>query len=94
MIKLTVVRVSRSSYRSKNGSFVSQTRVYPLKRKCSGFQLIDEDYHCIGAEVIDKIINLYEVQDGIYYLIDCNHKHDWETGACDDWEYKLIPFKE
>ncbi len=48
----------------------------------------------MGSEVMDKIINLFEVPDGIYYLIDCNHNYDRETGTCDDWDYKLIPFKE
>lgn len=41
-----------------------------------------------------RIINLYEVPDGIYEVIWCNISHDWETGYVDNWDLKLIPWEE
>lgn len=89
-----VVRLTTSSWHDKNGLHQKKSLTY-LKRKCAGFNFIDEDCNMVNAgEVFDRIINLDECEDGIYQIITCNESKDWKTGYIDDWDYKLVEYKE
>lgn len=56
-----------------------------------GFNVIAEDVSAIGAgEVLPRILNLGEVEDGIYEVVVCNESRDYETGYVDDYDYRLV----
>ena len=66
-----------------------------LRRQCEGFNVLDEDVDSMGAEeVLPRILNLNGVEDGIYVVVLCNERHDYETGCVDDYDYRLVPAGE
>jgi hypothetical protein len=66
-----------------------------MRRLSTGINILEEDVSVIGAaEVIQSIENLHEVEDGLYEVVTCNIKTDWETGYVDDYDLKLVPFVE
>ena len=85
-----IVMVTTSNYLSGN-KMVSKRELYPLKRKS---QLSFHDMFPDPIECMNSITNFHEVDEGIYEVIMINESRDWETGYLDDWEYKLIPYKE
>jgi hypothetical protein len=91
-----VVKVTTSKYRTKRG--FAKTRFVEFLRRKSDSDLIysiEEDSSCGGADsVVDRIINLNEVEDGIFLMIWLNERRDWETGNVEEWDYKLVPIKE
>jgi hypothetical protein len=91
----TVVRLTTTMWHDNGGVYTKQTFRF-LKRKCNGYNIIKEDCDMAGAkEVIPRIINLSECKDGLYEIVICNERGDWETPhILDDWDYKLIPFEE
>lgn len=91
---LVVVRLRTSAWSDDRGLHVRRSLTY-LKRKCQGFNFFEEDISNIGAdEAVTGIINLDECKDGVYQIVICNEHRDWETGYVEDYEYKLIPYKE
>lgn len=89
-----IVRLTTSYWYDGNGLYQRKDLKF-LKRKCTGYNFIQEDCNMVGAdEVFDKIINLDECDDGIYQIISCNESTDWETGYIDDWDYKLVKYDE
>lgn len=91
---LCVVKVITNVYSNHQGVHIKKSLIF-LRRKCKGFNVLEEECSGIGAdEVVPRIINLDECNDGIYEIITCNESHDWETGYIDDYDFKLIPFKE
>ena len=90
----TVVRLKTEVYTSGNRLVIKRT-LSNLKRKSTGFNLLEDEISQAGAEdVYHSIVNLNESEDGIYELVMCNLTTDWETGHVDGWKLKLIPFKE
>lgn len=90
----TIVSVKTSYWHDKDGAYLKKS-LRVLKRKSSGYNVLLEDCGMEGAEsVLSKLINLNEVQDGVYKVIVCNESRDWETGYVDDWDLKLVPFVE
>lgn len=90
-----VVRVKTCAYSSGRG--VSVRRDVTVMRRLSGRQacLLDETVSAVGAEqAAESIINLHEVEDGLYQLVVCNEKTDRETGIVDDYDLKLVPYDE
>lgn len=88
----TVVRLRRSFWHDNDGAYQRVSLRY-LKRHAEGFNLFDDDCGMVGADnVISKITNLSECEDGIYEIVTCNAHRDWETGHIEDWDYRLIPF--
>ncbi len=86
-----VVRLTRS-YWHNNSMLCQKIELRYLKRKCINFNILAEDASNIGAEeVMPRIINLDECEDGIYEVVPCNESTDFETGYIDDYDYKLIP---
>ena len=91
---ICVVRLTTSSWSSKRGVFLQKSLSY-LRRKCDGYNILEEDTTYVGAEeVAHKVVNLYDVEDGIYEVVTCNESRCWETNTIDDYDYKLIPYEE
>lgn len=92
---LLVVRLITTYYQDKKGDFITSKKLKFLKRKCQGFDFFSEDVSMAGIDsTMNHIENLYDCEDGIYQLIVCNVYKDWDTGCIEDWDYKLIPYKE
>ncbi len=85
------VRVKTTTWANKRGLHTKKSLTF-LRRQCEGFNVLDEDARAIGAEeVLPRILNLNEVEDGIYRVVVCNESHDYETGYVDDYDYRLVP---
>ncbi len=89
----TVVRVRTSAWATRRG--LSVRRDVSFMRKLSGPQacLLEEEISAVGADLAAQmIVNLDSVEDGLYTVIACNERRDWETGVVDDYDLKLIPY--
>jgi len=87
---ICVVRLTTTAWMDKRGVHLKKSLNF-LKRKCKGFNILDEDCSLVGAgEVIPRIINIDSVEDGIYSVVTCNESKDFESGYIDDYDYKLI----
>jgi len=64
-----------------------QKRVILLKKASRG----DLDDLIVDIDCVD-IVNLHEVNDGLYVLQTCNETKDYETGVIDDYDLKLVPY--
>lgn len=84
------VRVKTTAWADKRGLHTKKSVTF-LRRQCEGFNLLEEDFSTIGAEnVLPRILNLGVVEDGIYEVVVCNEKHDYETGYVEDYDYLLV----
>lgn len=84
------VRVKTTVWADKRGVHTKKSLTF-LRRQCEGFNILAEDASAIGAEeVFPRILNLGEVEDGIYEVVVCNESHDYETGCVDDYDYQLV----
>ena len=84
------VRVKTTVWADKRGLHTKKSLTF-LRRQCEGFNVLAEDASAIGAEeVLPRILNLGEVEDGIYEVVVCNESHDYETGYVDDYDYRLV----
>ena len=89
----TVVRLKRSYWSDKRGVHM-RTDLTFMKRICRDFNILEEDCMNSSAEdVVPRIINLDEIEDGLYEVTSCNERRDNETGYIYDYDYKLIPFQ-
>ena len=89
-----VVKLVTSSWNDNRGLHIRRDLI-PMKRKSIGHSCLEEDCSMIGPdEVWPRIINLNECKDGIYQVVTGNERRDWESGDVEDYDYKLIPFKE
>jgi len=62
-----------------------------LRRKSEGFNVLEDDTSAVGAEgVLPRILNMDECPDGVYEVVTCNERHDYETGYIDDYDYRLV----
>lgn len=85
-----VVRVKTTTWADNRGLHTKKSLTF-LRRQCKGFNILAEDASAIGAEeVLPRILNLDEVEDGIYEVVVCNESRDFETGYVDDYDYKLV----
>ena len=88
---MQVVRIKTSSWWDGR-KLVLHKEIIPMKR-LSDSALIKEDVDAIGAmTVCDNIVNLHEVMDGLYSLVMCDIRKDWETGYIEDYSYKLTTY--
>lgn len=88
------VRVKTTVWADKRGLHTKKSLTF-LLRQCEGFNVLAEDASAIGVEeVLPRILNLGEVEDGIYEVVTCNEKRDWETGYVDDYDYRLVTANE
>jgi hypothetical protein len=44
--------------------------------------------------VFPRIINLDACADGIYTVLVCNERRDWESGYVEDYDYQLWPVSD
>jgi hypothetical protein len=89
-----VVRLTTTFYQGVRGLHTKKSLTL-LKRKSFGYDMLNEDASAIGVEhVLNRIIGLHNMEDGVYEVVTCNHARDWETGYIDDWDYRLIPYDE
>ena len=88
---MQVVRIKTSSW--WNGKkLILHKEIIPMKRLSVNCDLLANDIDNIGAlAVVDNILNLHEVMDGLYVLVMCDIQKDWETGCIEDYNYKLVP---
>jgi hypothetical protein len=89
-----IVRISTSCWKDKRGIHVRKDINY-LRKLCLGYNILEEDCDNLYlSEIVDRILNLYAVEDGVFEVITCNVSTDYETGYIDGYDYKLIPYKE
>ena len=87
-----LVRVSTTWFQ-RGRAYVEQKSLTPLRRLSAPDFFFDEEVSAIGIhEAMQRITNFHEVRDGKYEIVFVNEHRDWETGAMDDYDYKLIPF--
>ena len=89
-----IVRLSTSAWHDKRGVYLKKSLVF-LRRRCKGFPVFEDD--CSQSEVIDvldRVLNIDTVPDGIYKVTPCNITTDFESGYVDDWDYRLDPIEE
>ncbi len=86
-----LVRVRTTKFMTSRGLSLRKDINF-LKRGSRAFNILKDDADHIGADlVIDRIVNLDKVVDGIYEVVMVNKSYEWETGTIDDWNYELIP---
>lgn len=87
-----VVKLTTTTWADKRGLHIKKSLAY-LRRKCAGYNAIEEEVSATGADDTARIIlNLDECEDGVYEVVVCNETHDWESGHIDSYDLKLIPF--
>lgn len=87
-----VIKLTTTTWADKRGLHIKRSLTY-LRRKCAGYNAIEEEIGAIGAkDAARTIINLDECGDGIYEAVVCNETLDWESGYVDGYDIKLIPF--
>lgn len=90
---ISVYRLITETYKRSDGTFV-QSKVLRPQRRLSNFDILNEDYASIGHEAIDSIINLYTVEDGLYYITLVNKSFDYESGHLDGYELMLRTYEK
>ena len=90
---LCVVRLATSSWSDRRGLHTKRSLLW-LRRLSTGFNVMEEEADCAGADLtVARILNLDDCADGIYRVVTCNERRDWETGYVDDYDYRLVPFE-
>ena len=90
---VSVFRVKTSYWKSSRGLHARKD-ITLLKKLSSGYQILQEDSDTIGADkVMERIVNLNEVEDGLYEVILVNQTYEWEKGHIDDYDYELVPYR-
>ena len=91
----TIVKITTEYYHNNKYAFVKK-KLTILKRKSTGYILLLEECDNIDTEkVLSNIVNLFDVEDGVYELtITCNHKNNYQLGTLDDYSYKLVEYIE
>lgn len=85
-----VVRLKTTMWADKHGLHTKKSLKF-LRRQCEGLNVLEEDASMVGAdEVLPRILNLDQCDDGIYEVVTCNESHDWETGYVDYYDYRLV----
>ena len=89
----TVVRLTTSAWQDKRGLHMKRSLAI-LRRKSGPHPFLIQDMGDVGAaEVADRIQGLHELDDGVYRVVTCNAQRDWETGAVEDYDYRLEPIE-
>lgn len=91
---IAVYRVSTTHYQKGDGYHFD--RSIRKMRRMSGFSfdLLREEVSAVGEDLaLSSITNLCEVEDGLYTLQIENIRCDWETGAAEEYDLVLVPYK-
>jgi hypothetical protein len=92
MVRKEVVKLVTSSWCDNRGLHIRRD-LLSVKRKSIGHQCLPEDCSMIGSdEVWPRIVNLNDSKDGLYNVVICNERKDWETGSVEDYDYQLVAF--
>lgn len=90
---MCIVRLRTEIWADKRGMHTKKSLVF-MRKQCQGFNILEEDIGAVGArDVMPKIINLEDCEDGLYEAVACNESTDWESGHIDSYDYKLVPIK-
>ena len=89
---LCIVRLSRTAWHNENGVHYKTSLTY-LKRKCVGYNILDDSAHMAGA-IESEPINMHELADGIYSVVMANISRDYESGMIDGYDLALAPYEE
>jgi hypothetical protein len=92
-----IVRLETSYWMDKRRKGIHEKRSLLFMKRLSkiSFNVLEEDTNNAGAEeIIPRILNLNECEDGLYQVVLCNPIYDWETGHLEDYDYKLVPYSE
>ena len=90
-----VIRLSTSYWHDRSGIHMRKNLIFQKKRSINSCDILAVQASNIGAcDVFPIITNLNECEDGLYEVIRTNISYDRETGECDFYDFKLIPFKE
>ena len=89
-----IVRVKTSSWWDGR-KLILHKEITPMKRLSNHCNFLKNDIDSIGAfAVVHNIENLHEVMDGLYSIVMSNVQKDWESGYIEDYDYKLVPYRE
>lgn len=90
---MCIVRLRTEIWADKRGMHTKKSLVF-MRKQCQGFNILEEDITADGAQdVMPRIINLEDCEDGLYEAVACNESTDWESGHIDSYDYKLVPIK-
>lgn len=91
----TIIKLKTSYWRSDRGLHSKRDIIY-CKTLSYGHNILYEDSNNVSAQyVFERIINFHECLDNVLYeVVACNLNANWETGICEEYDYKLIPFIE
>lgn len=85
-----VVRLRTTTWSDHKGIYQKKSITY-LRRKSEGYSPLEEEVGTVDMdEIVSRVLNLYESEDGIYEVVT-NYSRDWYTGHIDDWDYFLVP---
>lgn len=88
-VPVCVVRLTTTAWSDKRGMHIKRSIAFQ-RRQCKGLNILEEDAGLIGAEItLRGIVNLEDSKDGLYRVVICNVSQDPETGAIDDYDYRL-----
>jgi len=89
-INRVVVRIRTTAFKTRRGAAIRKD-IYVLQKQCCGFNFFEEEIDMIGMEdVVKRIVNLNQCEDGVYEVLTCNEKKDWETGCVEDYDFELV----
>lgn len=92
-MSITVVRKKTEFFVGSRNSLNIRIKLIPVKSLSFGYQPIEDDISNSDAEtVLNRILNINDVNDGIYKIVSCNHFTDKDTGYVESWNYRLIPY--
>jgi len=87
-----VVRIRTTMWSDRRGVYIKKELTY-LRKQSEGFNILKEDLDALSSkDVVMRILNLDECEDGVYKVVFCNESRDYETGFIDDYDYRLVKF--
>ena len=88
-----VVRVQEEAYLRGNTYFYGKS--LRVVKRLTTFNIIAEEAQNVGMdEAMRNILNVFDVDNGLYEIVVTNQSYDIESGYLDDWSWKLIPYEE
>lgn len=86
----TIVRVMTRTWSDRKGIYQKKKLRY-VKHRCEGESIFQQDID-VGEDVIPRIVNLNDCNDGLYQVVACNILRDFNTGYIDYFDYRLVPY--
>lgn len=90
-----VVRKVTDYWKDSRGALHMKISLLPQKKKSKGYNWLAEDtLSCEVMEIMPTILNLNEVEDGVYEAVMCNISRGIEYGELDSYDIELVPYTE